>query len=161
MRGAAASLTVSAALSNQKLLTVHQIAWALHCTPAAVERLAQSGAFPGAVRIHGVWRIPGRDVARHKVRRPGGPLPNAAVTTPSSRFWCTTLGGELCAGHCVMRQQKSEEELTRDTDSRGLGLTFPPCRTDRCEQGRSIREIVGDQQMVKRRHGHPGWTVTP
>ncbi len=62
--------------------------------------------------------------------------------TPETRFDCVALS---CRGMkvsvCVARQIASGAQRTRDT-WRGQGSEFPTCVTERCAQGRAIREAT-------------------
>lgn len=58
-----------------------------------------------------------------------------------SRFECRTLGCTLQHLDCLLRQLRSEHELTTDIE-RGQAPEYPSCRTETCAQGRRIREAL-------------------
>jgi hypothetical protein len=50
---------------STRYLSAHRAARLLRCSPEKVERLCKAGAFKGAERGHGGWRIPARAVEAH------------------------------------------------------------------------------------------------
>jgi hypothetical protein len=77
---------------------------------------------------------------------------------------CLTLGSTregkripalLPAHVCVARQLASECQRTKDT-WRGEASAYPSCVTERCAQGRGIREALDPDASVKFRGAGPG-----
>lgn len=95
---------------------------------------------------------PGRGAVRTSVRS-GLPL------HADDSFHCGTLACRLRARVCIARQLRSERELGGDLAprssrrKRGIGIEFAHCRSDRCAQGRAIREALGDDGATIVRHG--------
>lgn len=59
---------------------------------------------------------------------------------------CATLGCDVPAHICVTRQKASESQRTKDT-WRGEASEYPCCVTERCAQGRGIREALEPQEV--------------
>lgn len=61
---------------------------------------------------------------------------------PDTPFDCKALGCKgLLARMCVARQRVSEMQRTNDT-WRGEAPKYPSCQTERCAQGRGIRQAL-------------------
>lgn len=154
------------------LLTIPLVARRLGCAAAHVQRLAARGAFPGAKRVSGEWRIPLTAVLAFLVKPrkatsdPAAPRPVAAkeVDSPACYFRCTSQKGSLFARVCVKRQVESERqlggrekkpdpELRRHDKKRGVAADFVGCRSEICPEGRRIRELLGDDVGETVRHG--------
>jgi hypothetical protein len=63
----------------------------------------------------------------------------------SDTFHCSTLHATVRARVCIVRQLRSEEQVTRDT-WRGQGSDYPSC-TQRCAQGCAIRAALGGELL--------------
>ncbi len=75
---------------------------------------------------------------------------------PESRFDCTTLGCQgLQVKVCVARQLASEKQRTKDS-WRGEGGDFPHCVTEKCAQGRGLREALAPGVKVSWLGAGPG-----
>lgn len=154
------------------LLTIPLVARRLGCAAGNVQRLAARGAFPGARKISGEWRIPLPAVLaflkkpRHITIDPTAPRPLAPkdVDSGASYFHCPHQDGNLFARVCVARQLESERELRgrekkadpelrRHDRKRGVAPEFIFCRSERCPEGRRIRELLGDIAGETVRHG--------
>jgi hypothetical protein len=159
------------ALISRKYLSARQAAQRLKCVPATIERLALAGAFPGAVRAKGFWRIPASDIERQRARSKGIPaaIAPALVRRPTDFFECPKGGGALFARICVARQQLAERQTPspgkdkrhhKGNAMRGVAPRFVFCRSTSCPDGRRIRMILGeleDHQAGVRR----GYTLRP
>lgn len=67
---------------------------------------------------------------------------NRLIIHPAHVIVCRTLGCEvLPAGVCVARQVASEVQRTKDT-WRGNAGDYPHCVTEKCAQGRAVREAL-------------------
>jgi hypothetical protein len=62
-------------------------------------------------------------------------------------FRCLTLGCDVRAKTCVIRQLASAQQRTRDT-WRGQGTDYPHCVTEDCAQGRGIREALDPETKL-------------
>jgi hypothetical protein len=75
---------------------------------------------------------------------------------PHDLVGCATLHAIVPAHVCVARQLASEVQRTNDT-WRGQGSSYPSCVTERCAQGRGIREAMDPGAHVTwRGHGAGG-----
>lgn len=62
---------------------------------------------------------------------------------------CRTLGCKsLLARVCVARQAASDAQRTRDT-WRGQGFDYPHCVTEKCAQGRAIRNALDPTHVMR------------
>jgi hypothetical protein len=69
---------------------------------------------------------------------------------PQSLIRCSTLACSLRAQICVVRQLASDRQRTHDT-WRGIASEYPSCRTDRCAQGKAVREALEASATGSRR----------
>jgi hypothetical protein len=75
---------------------------------------------------------------------------------PHDTFHCVALHCEETPAHvCVARQKASEVQRTKDT-CRGEASDYPHCVTERCAQGRGIREALDPDHPVEWRGAGPG-----
>jgi hypothetical protein len=74
---------------------------------------------------------------------------------PDDRIACKLLGCNVPAATCVARQVASDAQRTRQV-SRGQGTDFPTCVTERCAQGKGIREALDDRAEVAWKGHGPG-----
>lgn len=72
---------------------------------------------------------------------PLAPAQAGELTTLAAPFYCVALSCVLRAGCCVVRQAVSRAQRTHQ-GSRGQASDYPSC-TERCAQGRGVREAVG------------------
>lgn len=70
-------------------------------------------------------------------------------------FRCRTLGCDVDARRCVMRQLVSEVQRTKD-GWRGQASEYPSCVTEGCAQGRGVREALDPHAGVAFRGVGPG-----
>lgn len=77
-----------------------------------------------------------------------------------SEIDCRALGCSLSAGVCVTRQLASQVQRTKDT-WRGEASSYPTCVTERCAQGRGIREALDPAAGVSWRGCGPGGRFEP
>jgi hypothetical protein len=78
----------------------------------------------------------------------------------TSRFHCFTLAAEVEACRCVARQRASEVQKTQDS-WRGQASEHPSCVTERCAQGRAVREALDPSVTVTFKGTGPGGRFTP
>jgi hypothetical protein len=71
---------------------------------------------------------------------------------------CRALKAAVPAHCCVARQQASDMQRTRDT-WRGEASAYPHCVTERCAQGRGIREALDPHASVTWRGAGPGGRI--
>lgn len=68
---------------------------------------------------------------------------------------CSTLKCTLYAAQCVARQQASDLQRTKDT-WRGEASNYPHCVTEKCAQGRGVREALAPAERPSWRGAGPG-----
>jgi hypothetical protein len=73
---------------------------------------------------------------------------------------CRTLQCTLRASQCVARQLASDIQKTKDT-WRGEASSYPHCVTERCAQGRGVREALDPTAKVAWRGAGPGGRFEP
>jgi hypothetical protein len=68
---------------------------------------------------------------------------------------CVALGCDVPARVCVARQKASDAQRTKDT-WRGEASEYPSCVTERCAQGRGVREALEPGEDLPWRGAGPG-----
>jgi hypothetical protein len=79
---------------------------------------------------------------------------------PDTVFDCRALGCQFTARICVTRQMASDLQRTKDT-WRGEASIYPRCVTERCAQGRGIREALDPAAGVTWHGAGPGKRFEP
>lgn len=114
--------------------------------PAAVRSLAwpEPHATPTETVQRGLWIVDA-----------DGLPPRPWLICGNSEVRCATLGCTVMARVCVARQAASDSQRTRDT-WRGQGFDYPNCVTERCAQGRAVRDALDPTRLMRWRGAGPG-----